>query len=253
MILPHKIIVPHELFGAFRVAVDLAAGATDVDIAELSALMDSLFRCAGRGAFVAVERHPADSVLAVTAYRCRGPALTWEFSTTPMDLGFVWVLHNSLVAFYHVQHPVARFTVECLESQSSRFSLEKRASLAFPYPRRSRALSLRIDDRTGEIYNLARRVELVFARPVVDTQFAEVSQWIEDWAAVAFGGYPRTEEDLETGAGAIFDVSTDYHDAMAIDVTIESYGGDPGAFESLINLIGKVDRAFARVDQLIFE
>jgi len=243
--------------GPLRITISLGTWRHDVDGHQLEELIDGLLVLADRGAFVRPELHPADAVVRVGATRHVPPVqYIWEFEARGLDHRFAQVFRNQMVMYEKVFCPVTHASLEMLRPAQPRLPrpLPPIDGLAVEqgkvYPERSRKLAFGV--RNGEVADYAtdRRAEVELAGRFDDAALEKFREWFDLWAKMLDCAYASSEVAAETGRCAIWDFGTDILDDVSFETRLGYWGAPECAWDSYVNLVGRVDAEIAKVAEV---
>ena len=240
--------------GPVRVQVSLGAWEHSSDGDSLTDLVQDLFLLADRGAFVRGNAHPEDAAVRVQTVDYSPPSrYAWEVEARNLDHRFSQVLRNQMVMFSAVYCPVDEVSIEMLAVGHPRPASElppidsMAAAGGDNYPPLSNRLHFDIEFEQVSDYRRARRAEVEFVDPISDHLLATGREWFDLWLSALDCAYASSEEALRSGRCAIFDGTTDILDEATLETRVEMWGAPEYAWNSYLNLVGRVDRDLARV------
>jgi hypothetical protein len=179
--------------------------------------------------------------------------VAWTCSTRAIDHRVAQVLRNTLVMFDQVVHPVESLQMVSDPSPGSP-ARSVRVLGIDPmdevYPPVSAILGFRARIHPNPGHNAQRIVTISFARPLPDPELQTILEWLDDWGEAVRGAYADDEDVLETGDCAIFDVAPDIEDDVTIEMPILRVGAPDVAWNSLLNLCGRIGTDVATVTQV---
>ena len=251
-----EIALPERLDGVVLLQVRLSAAPPDGVFDELSSQVQGRLRLADMGAYVVQAVGPESSAAEALRERRIYDGMAWEFRAVAIDARVAQVIHNMLVAFSKLIHPVEWFSMQAgdMDDKSAVAlpSLGSR-SLDQTYPPLSRRLRFEVRRAPRETRRGGRRVELAFAETLDDDSLARVIERLELWSSISLGAYAETEGDLWSGEAVIFDALPDIMDDYAVEMPIDKFGAPEIAWNSLLNLCGRCDRDIARITSVTIE
>lgn len=234
--------------GEVEIEVFLVPPVDPAIVNELEVLLGHFFNACARGAFVLEDLDPTKAVFLVNARRVLGSGLSFICHVAGIDPRcFTGVLRNDLVMFTELNHPVRSLNVRMKGARGSVPPSLGTSSIDNVYPPVSKHLSFRYEIAPSDDPKSSRYVEISLAQPLSDDASSTIVEWIEDWAEMAMGGFALSEKDLESGECAIFDAIPDLRDEATIEVPISMFGAPDVAWNTLLNLCGRIDLEIASV------
>lgn len=233
--------------GPVELVVSLAPPIDPAMLEELRAYLADFLFVADRGAFVIADRPPEAASLAVTAEHSTAAGFVLVCEAANLDRRFVQVLRNMCVMFSAVHHPVAYVRARMAGVPLGPLPPIDPTAVTERYPPRSKHLRFGHELTIGGDYRGPRYAEISFAS-ALDEPFAdEIVAWLRTWANVALGGFSSSEAELESGDCAIFDAVPDLRDPATIEVPVAMFGAPACAWNTFLNLCGRIDAELARV------
>ncbi len=243
--------------GPIRITVTLGPWRHDIDGANLIELVDGLLLLADRGAFVRPDLHPVDALARVRGTRHAEPTqYIWEVDVRGVDHRFAQIFRNQMAMFEAVFCPVAHASLEMTAAPHPRLPrpLPPIDGLAVEegkvYPERSRKLGFGVAVGAVADYSTERRAEVELTGMFDDDTLARFREWFDHWAKTLDCAYASSEQAVATGRCAIWDFGTDILDDVSFETTLGYWGAPECAWDSYVNLVGRVDAEMAKVAEV---
>lgn len=243
-----------RLDGLVRLEVSLARPVPRTALDELSSVARSFFRLADLGAYVIETALPESALFQAVGEHRTSHEIAWDCQVAATDSRIAQVFRNILVAFTQLHHPVSRLLMRT-PAAIPIIALPPlgNKTMAQTYPARVRQLRFRIDHRLPRSAHAGRRYEIEFTQQLTDGSLQRIVERLALWASVSLGAYATDETDLWSGECAIFDALPDIMDNYTVEMAIERFGAPEVAWNSLLNLCGRVNADIASIDAVRIE
>ena len=224
---------PLPASGRWEVTVRCQGGGRTAE--EASDLLQAFAAAAARGGFAGGVDRPAGSTLVQSDAGAEGLRRVWE--VRGVDPRALRVLCNGLYAAAKMGGGRISAEVRGGDGPLKPLPAPGAEPAAGYYPERCPRLGFALAEEPPLAPRQPRRLLVEFARPVDCAAEAGVLAAVEAWAPLALAGYPASEEDLRSGACAIYNLETALFDEFTVETVVDDFGGVEAAWIPLLHLL----------------